>query len=156
MKLGAVFSEDRKYRYRLWRIWNFNQPPLAWIMLNPSTADETKDDPTIKRCIGYSMNLGFGGCQIFNLFGWRSTYPVDLRSALDPVGPLNDGVIFSGCEKLKIICAWGNVWKDLAWRAKAVTDLLAGADLNYLKLNGSGYPAHPLYLHSKLTPTKWV
>jgi hypothetical protein len=150
VKLGADFSEDRKYRYRLWRKWREDVPSLMWIMLNPSTADESKDDPTIKRVMGFSINWGFGGCEIFNLFGWRSTYPVNLRQSPDPVGPQNDVLLTKAAwNDRPIVCAWGNVCKELKWREKDVLILLEGRDLRCLKLTAKGGPIHPLYQPAK-------
>lgn len=153
MNCHAIFSPDRKYRYRLTRIWNDGVPFLMWIMLNPSTADESRDDPTIKRVIGFSLNLGFGGCVIHNLFAWRSTNPSGLLRTADPVGAGYDEYMIQDAMQMKIVCAWGNVAKCLLWRVETVMDFLQGLDLNYLKLNLSGQPAHPLYLKSKLTLT---
>lgn len=149
MELGATLSEDRKYRYRLWRKWGAN-PLLMWIMLNPSTADETKDDPTIKRVIGFSINEGFGGCIVHNLFAYRATVPFTLLQVKDPVGPENnERIIQDACEH-KVVCAWGNVYKTLLWRVEAVHKFLIDLDLNYLKMTAFGQPSHPLYLPSKL------
>jgi hypothetical protein len=75
----AIISQDEKYRYRLWRIWDQNLPTIFWIMLNLSTADANNDDPTIKKCIGFSEKLGFGGMYIGNLYPFRATNPKDLR-----------------------------------------------------------------------------
>jgi hypothetical protein len=156
MKLNAKLSPDRVYRYRLSRIWNDNVPPLMWLMLNPSTADESRDDPTIRRCIGYSINFGFGGIVIHNLFAYRSTDWEKLKYINDPVGPDNDDGIIDDAVKLKVVCGWGNHALDpkLIWRLDAVFAFLFGLDLNYLKLTSRKTPNHPLYLKSTLTLQK--
>ena len=81
----AVFSKDRIYRYALWRTWNENLPKTLFIGLNPSTADEIQDDPTIRRCIRYSRDWGYGGYIMGNIFGYRSTNPLVLKQIKDPI-----------------------------------------------------------------------
>ena len=78
-KSGAVFSDCRKYRYTLWRIWDGNKPLVMIIGLNPSTADETSNDPTITRCKNFARSWGYGGVLVANLFGCRATSPNELR-----------------------------------------------------------------------------
>lgn len=155
MKLAATFSADRVYRYRLSRIWRDDKPALMWLMLNPSTADESRDDPTIRRCIGYSMNWGFGGAIIHNLFAYRSTIPMELVSVwcTDPVGIENDAAISADAARCKVVCAWGNnvIKLKLTSRLESIRRVLDGADLYYVKLTKSRQPQHPLYLHSRLT-----
>src|SRR6187200_2293770 len=82
---SASFSSDRRYRYRLDRWWSDGAPPVVWVMLNPSAADATVDDPTIRRVVALSRSWGFGGCTVVNLFGWRAAHPRDLASVADPV-----------------------------------------------------------------------
>lgn len=159
MILGALFSPCRQYRYTLNRVWNEKGARLMWILLNPSTADESRDDPTIRRCIGYSMNAGYGGMVLMNLFAWRSTWPLTLLEVPDPVGPENDGLtgVYSQAG-YDVVCAWGNVHKGLASRPPAVLRILrdAGAAVYYLRLTAAGNPAHPLYLPSQLRPIRWL
>lgn len=150
--MGANFSPDKKYRYRLWRYWGRTGVGLMWIMLNPSTADETLDDPTIRRCIGYSMNNGFPGCEIYNLFAFRSTNPSGLLTVDDPVGPENDWFISHNASiaHRPIVCAWGNVHKKLLYREEEMDRILRDKNRKCLKRTACGAPAHPLYLSSKL------
>jgi hypothetical protein len=154
VKLSAQFSDDLKYRYTLERHWSPLVPPLIWILLNPSTADAFKDDPTIRRCIEFSINSGFGGCLILNLFAWRSTNPGGLLKVEDPVGPENDGYIKHWvAKKLSIVCGWGCMHKKLLWRPLQVLEFLERSDLYYLRpTNVHHEPNHPLYLPSKLRP----
>lgn len=93
----AVLSPDREYRYRLSRTWDSEKPTLGFIMLNPSTDDESEDDPTIRRCLGYAKDWGYGSILVGNLFGLRATDPSQLREHGNPVGPEND-------EHLQLIC----------------------------------------------------
>jgi hypothetical protein len=151
VKLDANFSPDRKYRYRLRRIWS-EKPPLVWIMLNPSTADERRDDPTIRRYIARGLNEGYGGVIILNIFAWRSTWPGGLLQTTDPNGPENDGYIERETVSRQVICAWGSLHKSLRQRECDVLEMLSGRTLFYLKINKmTGSPAHPLYLSKKLT-----
>lgn len=126
-----------------------------WLLLNPSIADESRDDPTIRRCIGYGMNWGYGGVIIHNLFAYRSTNPMELVSVWckDPVGIDNDAAIERDARGHRVVCAWGhNIVKlKLEWRLQSVAPLLDRRDLFYLKLTKTGQPQHPLYLHSRLT-----
>lgn len=109
MKKGAIISDCETYRYRLWRIWNENAAKIMWIMLNPSTANAEEDDPTIRRCIGFARNWGYGGIYVENLYAYRSTDPKELKTAADPEGPANrDHLISMMNDSEKIICAWGN------------------------------------------------
>ena len=89
-KSGAVFSDCRKYRYALWRIWDGNKSLAMIIGLNPSTADETLNDPTITRCINFARSWEYGGVLVANLFGFRATSPNELRVYHEPVGKEND------------------------------------------------------------------
>src|SRR5882724_9208274 len=148
----ATFSPDRKYRYRLARGWRDDRKPLVFIMLNPSTADETKDDPTIRRCIGYAMNQSFGGVIILNLFAWRTTDPRGLLSVKDPIGPENDDHLMVEAELgSTICCAWGTLRGPLIKRETAVLKRLENKTLFCLSQNiGSGCPSHPLYLDHRL------
>lgn len=153
MKLSAQFSPGRKYRYLLERQWSA-LPPLTWIMLNPSTADESQDDPTVRRCMGFSINSGYGGCRIFNLFALRSTAPCNLLSTNNSAGkPENDSFLETlAIEKPKIVCAWGCMYKKLLWRPLEVLKFLPDT-LYWLKpTKAHGEPHHPLYLSSKFNP----
>lgn len=98
----AKFSPDRKYRYSLWRSWDGLWPTDGYVLfigLNPSTADETKDDPTIRRCIGYAKAWRFSTFCMGNIFAFRATLPADMKKAQDPVGPENDYYLFNLAKK---------------------------------------------------------
>lgn len=120
------------------------------IGLNPSTADETEDDPTIGRCISFAKAWGYGGLCMTNLFAYRATNPSDMFEAEDPVGSENDEWI----EKLAreagvVVAAWGNDGSFLG-RSKQIIQLIP--NLHCLKMNKTGEPAHPLYLKATLQP----
>jgi hypothetical protein len=105
----AQFSSRGTYRYALWRVWDRRRPRIAWVMLNPSTADGTTDDPTICRCMSFSDAWGAGGLTVVNLFAARATDPKQLAAFGDPVGPLNDLFLRNTlvAEQVEVVCAWG-------------------------------------------------
>lgn len=153
---GAKFSRCRKWRYLLWRRWG--EGPLAnFLMLNPSTADEVKLDPSCNRARVYAERWGYGALIVTNLFGWRATDPDDMKAATDPVGRGNDAAIVAAARAAGVVvCAWGNhgVYRR---RSAYVLDSLrkARVGLHVLRVNGGGEPAHPLYLPGTLVPQRW-
>lgn len=156
---GAALTHDRRYRLRLWRQWDGSRGLVNWIMLNPSTADEEADDPTIRRCIGYARRWGFGGIVVTNLFALRATDPRELRGAPDPIGPDNDVELVAVAFAADlVVCAWGNVGR-YRHRARQVVKLLHGApgvDLHCLRITDQGQPCHPLYLPADLDPIPYT
>lgn len=109
---GAAFSPCRKYRYQLWRQWDRSSLSAVFVMLNPSTADETENDPTVERCERRARAMGFGGVRVANIFALMSTDPAALRGHRDPVGPDNDAAILQSVAGAGIvICAWGAMGK---------------------------------------------
>jgi hypothetical protein len=150
MKTAANLSECRKYRYALWRTWDDSKPYAMFIGLNPSTADETEDDPTIRRCTSFSMDWGFGGLCMVNLFAFRATDPNAMMSSKDPIGSENDDWIkqLAGNAGV-IVAAWGNDGSYMG-RSKEVVNMLP--NLKCLKMNKTGEPAHPLYQSRSTTP----
>lgn len=155
---GAVFSPCERYRYRLWRVWDAAKPKACFVMLNPSIANETILDPTVSRCKKRSEMLGYGGLEVVNLFGLRSTDPKALYEVSDPVGPDNPEAIYDAVEDCAIaICAWGSHGK-LKNAGKPIMRSLQvffPEKTHYLKLNSDGSPAHPLYLSYDLKPVLW-
>jgi hypothetical protein len=151
------FSEDRTYRYTLWRQWGCTlNNYVQFIGLNPSTADETKNDPTVRRCINYAKAWGYGGMCMTNLFAFRATDPADMKVAVNPVGPLNDSLLLavSGGTNLVMAC-WGT-HGAFQGREQAVLRLLAHRPLHCLKITANGHPSHPLYLKKDLAPVHFV
>ncbi len=152
MRRGARFSADGRYRYRLWRRWDRALPVVAFCLLNPSTADARRDDPTIRRCIGFARTWGFGGVEVVNLFALRATDPRQLRRAQDPVGPRNDRAIRSAARRAAVVVlGWGA--HPVARRRAGVAALrLGGARLVTLGRTRGGAPRHPLYLRADTRP----
>ncbi len=149
---GAIFSPCKQYRYSLWRRWAAG-PTVMFIGLNPSTADETVDDPTICRCIGFAQSWGFAALHMTNLFAWRATDPDDMKAALDPVGPANDHTLRAVyLNSTTAVAAWGTHGTHLGRGATVRARMPA---LCYLRLTKDGHPAHPLYLPKTLRPTWW-
>ena len=150
---GAVLSRDRRYRYALWRRWEPARPWVLFIGLNPSTADASRDDPTIRRCIGFARDWHAGGVLVGNLFAWRSTDPAGLREADDPLGPANRRWLarLSGAAD-RVVACWGNPG-NASRQARWVTSRIAG--LEALAVNRRGAPRHPLYVPKGTRPRGW-
>ena len=149
MRMEAIISDCKKYRYSLLREWDQSKPKVLFIMLNPSWADSEKNDPTTTRCINYAFNWGYGGMFIGNIFAYRARDPKILLRASDPVGPMNDYYLREmqrECDM--IIAAWGNepILKKIPFSINAIKSLFI------LDLTKSGTPRHPLYLKSNLEP----
>lgn len=154
---GAELSPCGRYRYRLWRHWDWSLPAVVWVMLNPSTADATKDDPTLRKCVALSLSWGYGGLVLVNLFALRSPNPNLLLTSPDPVGPWNDSHIRAACTGADlIIAAWGN-WGSTHGRDRKVRGMLRedSTKLHYLTMTGEGQPGHPLYLPLEVQPILW-
>lgn len=151
---GAVLSDDREYRYRLRRTWDAEKPTVAFLMLNPSTADEKENDPTIRRCVGFAEDWGFGSLVVANLFALRATDPSELRGHPAPVGPENDRHLREVCDEAeKVVAAWGTDG-DLDDREREVADLL-DVQLHALDTTKDGHPNHPLYQPKDAEPSPW-
>jgi hypothetical protein len=153
---GAAFTRCRRWRYLLWRRWDAALPVANFLMLNPSTADEHKLDPSCTRARLYAERWGYGALIVTNLFAWRATDPADMKAARDPVGRGNDAAILGAArESALVVCAWGNHGAHLE-RSTAVLRLLRGkgVGLHALRVNGAGEPAHPLYLPQGLRPRR--
>ena len=150
---NAIFSDCRKYRYALSRTWNGKKKTILFIGLNPSTADEKIDDPTIRRCINYAQNWGYGSLLMVNLFAYRATMPSELKNVKNPIGNDNDLQIIELSKKADIaVAAWGNEG-TLLNRDKEVKKILP--NLMCLKINKSGQPSHPLYQKKDLKLIKY-
>jgi len=150
LKADAKLSNCRKYRFALWRLWDESKPFVMIIGLNPSTADETADDPTLTRCINFAKSWGYGGVCMTNLFAYRATDPNKMKEQKNPIGIENDVWLTKLAKEAGIVvAAWGNDGAYLN-RSSVVKDMLP--NLHYLKINKSGEPAHPLYLKANLKP----
>ncbi|MFN4057701.1 MAG: DUF1643 domain-containing protein [Roseinatronobacter sp.] len=154
---SAVYSPCMAYRYLLTREWGPGRRAL-FIMLNPSTATEAQNDPTVERCERRARALGFGAFRVCNIFAFRATDPKVMRAVGDPVGPLNDAAILGSVPWAdQVICAWGTHGAHLG-RGPQVEGLLrgAGAALWHLGLSKAGHPKHPLYIGYERGPEEWV
>lgn len=150
---NATFSDCRKYRYALSRTWDGKKKTVLFIGLNPSTADEKIDDPTIRRCINYAQNWGYGSLLMVNLFAYRATIPTELKNVKNPIGNDNDLHITELLKKADLaVATWGNEG-SLLNRDKDVKKIIP--NLMCLKINKSGQPAHPLYQKKDLKLIKY-
>jgi hypothetical protein len=152
MERGAQISPCGRYRYSLWRKWKPG-PLCTFIGLNPSTADATIDDPTIRRCIGFAKAWGYSGLMMLNLFAYRATKPGEMMAAADPVGPDNDEVLRdAGFNSAIQIAAWG---ANGSFQGRDTTVRAMLPRLHCLQLTKAGHPGHPLYLPASLQPMEW-
>jgi hypothetical protein len=153
----AEFSEDRIYRYTLWRSWS----PLTaqdgryinFICLNPSTADETKDDPTIRKCVKFAKAWGYQTMCVTNLFAYRATDPRQMKAANNPIGANNDFYLVRIARAADmVVAAWGAHGSYLA-RSQDVLKML-DYPVHFLRM-GKHEPWHPLYLPDVTKPELW-
>jgi hypothetical protein len=155
---SAVISPCGTYRYRLDRTFAHGEGDAVFIMLNPSTADGTVDDPTIRRCMGFAAAWGHRRLIVVNLFAFRSPSPKDLLLVADPVGPENEVYLEAATRPAaRVICAWG---KDGSLLSRSLTVRQRLAQWNvpalYLGLTKAGEPRHPLYMAGATLPQPWV
>lgn len=161
MEADARFSTCRRYRHALWRRWAPG-PQLLFILLNPANADEHRDDPTIRRCLGFARAWGYGALAVANLFARRTASAAELArlaasSSESLVGVDNDAWLLRLYrESALAIAAWGNHGRLLG-RSRAVRAL--APELHCLGCTRLGEPRHPLYLsassqHSPLDPQR--
>lgn len=164
---GAILSADGDYRYRLWRtLVHPDQTTLdgdsaadggtvAFILLNPSTADADTNDPTLRRCIDYADRWDYARLEVGNLFAYRATDPDDLYEADDPVGPENDDHLEAiGTEADRIVVGWGHYGGGFPHRVEAVVELL-DVELLALDTTDCGQPRHPLFVDGDVEPEPW-
>lgn len=157
---GAIFSDDRKHRFALWRDWNIPHvfspnysatETVMFIGLNPSTADERNDDPTIRRCIGYAKDWGYNKFVMMNIFALVSTDPKALVNATHPMQKENNKYLIKQGEQADIIIAAWGTFPEAKKRGAEVAKMFEGK-LHCLKKTKHGYPSHPLYLRKDLEP----
>jgi hypothetical protein len=153
MLRGATVDRTGLYRYHLWREWDRSFPTVAFVMLNPSTADDQRDDPTVRRCIGFARSWGYGRLEVVNLFAYRATSPRDLLTAGDPVGPRNEAWLRRAVGSDAVIVAWGD------HGASAPLDLrgpVTRKPTRCLGLTAHGQPRHPLYVAASTVPSPFT
>jgi len=156
----ALFSDDEKYRYILERIWDPIEKRILFIMLNPSTADAKKNDPTVKRCCDFAKKWGYGSIVVCNLFAYRSTNPAALVTVENPIGPENMEYIRKAMGSSDtIVAAWGNnvLPNFYISTVHQVTEMgnVLGKDIWCLDTNENGQPVHPLYQKGDIDLKLW-
>lgn len=153
----TLWSPDRAYRYFLRRSVEHDfelsaKPPIAFLLLNPSTADEMKDDPTVARCRRFALAWGYGEVIVLNAFAFRATDPRNMKAQADPVGPENDAVIIETTRVLfefggTLVCGWGNHGAHHN-RGTAIREVIRAYPARAFPLTKVGEPGHPLYLRN--------
>jgi hypothetical protein len=150
---SAEFSACRRYRYVLRRVWDNVRPAVLFIGLNPSTATATINDPTIRRCIRFAQDWGFGSLLMANLFAYRATEPGILREIDDPIGPRNNWWLSNLQRKAGlVVAAWGIHGTLLSREAEVLHKL---TDVHCLGITKAGHPKHPLYLPASAKPRRF-
>lgn len=150
---GAVFDPTGRYRYLLWRRYAVG-PCVAFIMLNPSTADWGRDDPTIRRCVAFARSWGYGALEVVNLFAYRASSPAELIRVSDPVGPENERYLADAARRADLVVVGWGIHGSLGGRDALVVRLL-DAKLYCLGTTQNGQPRHPLYLAATVMPVPW-
>jgi hypothetical protein len=155
----AGISADKLYRWWLFRCWAANLPLIIWIMMNPSTADHNKNDPTILKVIRYSTRWGFGAVLVLNIYAFRASKPENMPEDLHArIGVRNNWWIklifrYAARRKIPVICAWGvkhqERGKVIRYFAKAYK-----LKLKCLEMGLNGEPKHPRWLAESLDPIK--
>jgi hypothetical protein len=154
----AVISKDGKYRYQLTRRWSQVMPMVAFLLFNPSTADASTDDATIRKAMGFASRWDYGGIVVLNLFAYRSRNPDSLGYVDDPVGVDNDWTIMQALDDVSaLICAWGcaqymrSMERQQRKRAllHSIHKLHPGLAMQCLGMGVTGEPYHPLMLAYK-------
>lgn len=156
---SAELSPCGRYRYLLTRTLAAGSGTCLFVMLNPSTADHTVDDQTIRQCIGFTSAWGYQRLEVVNLFAWRATLPRDMLTAIDPIGPAGDEwILRSAWRADRIVCAWGEHGRH-RHRGDIVRQMLQkrGCTLHHLGLTkGHAQPRHPLYLARETALQEWT
>lgn len=181
---GATASTCGRYRYRLWREWRLHPQPAQWdmwtddqgqplvdgagaqlgepktcvfVMLNPSTADGERDDPTIRKCVGFAKAWGFDRLEVVNLFAHRATDPRELLALnheADPVGWQNEENVHRALTEYplgRLVCAWGANGGHLG-QDETMLGWIGRRPRFALGLTAEGHPRHPLYVPYSATP----
>ena len=153
----AIYSDCENYRYSLTRVWDGAGKRVLFVMLNPSTATEVQNDPTVERCERRARTLGYGAFRVCNIFAYRATNPKVMRAQSDPTGAHNDTAIIEAADwSDTIVCAWGTHGEHMD-RGSQVEKLLRNQQkpLTHLGLSKAGHPKHPLYIGYKVQPLLW-
>lgn len=149
---SAILSDDGKYRYKLERKWGPDASKMVgFIMLNPSIANDKKDDPTMKRVINFAKSWGFDGVIVCNLYAHISPHRKELKHVDDPLGPENERYvreIVATCSQ--IVYGWGNDGSEPQWLRELVPSPYC------IKMNKGGQPKHPLYIKGECEMIPYV
>ncbi|CAB4191656.1 Protein of unknown function DUF1643 [uncultured Caudovirales phage] len=154
---GAVFDDTEKYRFSLWRRWIDECPVsrmVAFIALNPSTANAQKLDNTTKKCVRMAKSWGYDGFIMLNIFAWRDTKPKMMKLAAEPIGSGNDIVLATVAKSCGLlVCAWGTNGTHMD-RHTSVRKFLAEnlVQASCLEITKHGYPRHPLFCRDSSQP----
>ena len=154
----AIYSDCENYRYALTRTWDSDGRRVLFVMLNPSTATEVQNDPTVERCERRARALGFGAFRVCNIFAYRATDPRDMRAQDDPNGPDNNAAIMEAANWADaVVCAWGTHGEHRG-RGPEMEALLRkqSLPLMHLGLSEAGHPKHPLYISYSVQPIEWT
>ena len=155
--MSAIISKCGLYRYSLERRWSQADYFVLWVMLNPSTADATENDATIRRCIAFSKAWGYGGLLVGNLYAYRSSTPNALWACGDVIGPDNDAYLAELTKRAAhVVCAWGQRGPIPERRDAVLRILSARGPVHALAFTKAGEPRHPLYLPAALKPEIWT
>jgi len=146
-KADIILENGNEYRYSLSRIWDVRKKMVCFVMLNPSTANASKDDPTIRRCVGFAQRWGYGSLEVVNLFALITPDPTVLESTVLPVGTCNDREIELTAQRAEtVVVAWG-AFKQATCRSKDVLQIIQRYHQPIcLGKTKEGHPRHPLYL----------
>jgi hypothetical protein len=164
MLKGAKIDDTGEYRYSLAREWNAKLGKVLFILLNPSTADATFDDPTVKKCIGFAERWGFESLKIVNLFAYRATDPEELVEAKDPVGSDNDRWIREAVKRTDfVVVGWGNLGPyickrciNCSHRIDRVLNIIKDSNPHCLAITKERQPKHPLFASYALKPIPYI
>lgn len=152
----AVYSPCERYRYELIIRWDHG-PTLEFVMLNPSTATEQHDDPTIRRCIAFAKQWGYGAVVVRNLYAYRATDPTELVNVDDPIGPMNRTYLANAIAECTV-AAWGAHPAAVGWWAGYPYDITSALKRRALYCLGTtmrGEPRHPLYVKGDTLLEPW-
>ena len=149
---SAITDSAHVYRYMLFRVWDETLPNVCFCMLNPSTADASTDDPTVRRCINFAKSWGFGSLTVVNVYAYRTSSPRELKLVEDPIGPLNLLFVAKATQQAAItLAAWGVHGGAMA---SLILPLLQNPYC--IGCTTAGHPRHPLYVASKTEPRPFL
>jgi hypothetical protein len=154
---SAIFSKDRRYRYQLTRFWAKEGERIVWIMLNPSVANASENDPTIRRCIDFSKSFGAASMVVVNLFALRATNPKKLlKKPAESVGPDNVRILAETLQgAFRVVAAWGALSNKLGLASLSSREVIRKVGVQCLGKTKSGAPRHPLYLKADSPLFPW-